>query len=83
MPPFGYARQYLEKTMTIPLSYGLNEEIADFSCQFLKRGDSAQVRYSFPVLRSGKSSSELSSLMVRNPMVGNGLEHTVGLIEHQ
>jgi hypothetical protein len=32
--------------------------------------------------RSGKSSSELSSLMVRNPKVGNSLEQGVGLTEH-
>ena len=55
------------------------KETAEFSCQFVNKDHSVRVRYNFPVSRSGKSSSELSSLMVRNPMVGNSLEHRVGL----
>src|SRR6058998_2551183 len=53
------------------------ESIACYSPQF---SDCAVVRLdSLSVSRSGKSSGELSSVMIRNPMVGNSLEARVDL----
>ncbi len=59
----------------IPRSWQPQKIVENIACYSPQVTDYAPVRLdSLSVSRPGKSSGELSSVMIRNPMVGNSLE---------